>query len=162
MAFPETFRRSPNHAEAPAHECQGAVIHHTVMPFEQTLAYMLSSESQVSYHVVIAKNGERCSLVRDEHIAWHAGVSVFKGRPHCNHFLLGLAFEGDTYREPLTRAQLESSLEWLAYRWSRYNWQISSLVDHRQIAPDRKDDLNPAEWTRFESTVRRWIESTQH
>lgn len=156
MAFPQSFRPSPNHAEAPLHERRGVVLHHTVMSFEQTLAYMLDPASRVSYHAVIARTGERCTLVRDEHIAWHAGVSSFQGRPHCNAFLLGLAFEGDTYREPLSTAQIESALEWLAGRWERYGWSPDSLVDHRQVAPGRKDDLNPMEWARFEACVREW------
>jgi len=156
MAFPESFRASPNRAEQPTHERRGVVIHHTVMPYEQTIAYMLDPVSRVSYHAVIAKNGERCTLVPDEQIAWHAGVSSFQGRPHCNAFLLGLAFEGDTYRAPLTAAQIDSALEWIARRWVQYGWSPDSIIDHRQVAPGRKDDLNPVEWLRFQAAMNGW------
>ncbi len=156
MAFAELFRASPNHAVQPLHERQGVVLHHTVMTYAQTIAHLLDPASRVSYHAVVAKTGERCALVRDEHIAWHAGVSSFQGRQHCNAFLLGLAFEGDTYREPLTVSQMESALEWLAYRWTRYKWTSSSIVDHRQVAPGRKDDLNPVEWARFREAFLDW------
>lgn len=157
MAFAEIVRLSPNHAEQPFHERQGVVIHHTVMTYEQTIAYMLDPASRVSYHAVVAKTGERCTLVQDEHVAWHAGVSSFQGRQHCNAFLLGLAFEGNTYRDPLTIAQIDSALEWLSYRWGRYSWAPGSIVDHRQVAPGRKDDLNPTEWSRFEQALLRWV-----
>ena len=159
MPFAESFRASPNHAEHPLHERRGVVIHHTVMAYEQTISYMLDPSSRVSYHTIVAKTGERCGLVHDEHIAWHAGVSSFRGRDHCNAFLLGLAFEGDTYREPLTKVQIDSALEWVAYRWKRYGWSSASFADHRQIAPGRKDDLNPAEWRRFERALHDWAEA---
>ena len=85
----------------------------------------------------------------DEHVAWHSGVSSFRGRTGCNAFMLGLSFAGDTYRAPLTEAQLASALEWLEPRWTRYGWTLDWMTDHRQVAPGRKDDLNPVEWERL-------------
>jgi AmpD protein len=114
---------------------------------------MVRPESRVSYHCLIAPDGERCRLVPDERIAWHAGVSQFQGREHCNLFMLGLAFAGDTYREPITPAQLESALEWLEARWAARGWTIGAMTDHRQVAPGRKDDLNPAEWERLRAAL---------
>lgn len=160
--YPESFRESPHFDAEPAHARRGVVIHHTVMPFQATIDFMVSPSSKVSYHVVISKTGERCQLVRDEHIAWHAGVSSFQGQPHCNLFMLGLAFEGDTYREPLTSAQLGSAEEWLAPRWSRYSLTPERIVDHRQVAPGRKDDLNPVEWERLSRALPRWRERARH
>ena len=153
MPFAETFRESPNCASAPEPAWLGVVLHHTVMSYEATIERMLDPASRVSYHVVIAKTGERCTLVPDERIAWHAGVSSFRGRPNCNDFMLGVGFEGDTYREPLTNAQIESALEWLTDRWSRYRWTSACITDHRQVAPGRKDDLNPAEWARIAAII---------
>lgn len=149
MPYPNFFAASPNFANAPAHEHLGVVVHHSVLSFRGTIARMLDPASKVSYHVIIDDDGSRCTLVRDEGVAWHAGVSTFLGRPHTNEFLLGLAFAGDTYRTPLTEAQLDSALEWLAPRWEKYHWSLDRLTDHRQISPGRKDDLNPVEWARF-------------
>jgi AmpD protein len=148
MTFPEIERLSPNFTASPAHERLGVLLHHSVEPFEETIALMLRPESEVSYHALIAPDGTRCTLVRDEHIAWHAGASVFRGRSRCNDFLLGLAFAGDTYAAPLTDAQLTSAREWLSARWSRHGWSPEWMTDHRQVSPGRKDDLNPAEWAR--------------
>jgi AmpD protein len=119
------------------------------MDFESTITHMLSRESQVSYHVLISPDGVRARLVADEYIAWHAGVSTFQGRPRCNNFLLGISFAGDTYASPLTEAQLASALDWLAPRWRQHHWKADWMTDHRQIAPGRKDDLNPSEWSRL-------------
>jgi AmpD protein len=153
VAFPEFQRLTPNRASAPAHERQGVVFHHSVVGFKETIAHMLSPESRVSYHALIAADGTRCTLVADEDVAWHAGVSEFRGRPGCNAFLLGLAFAGDTYREPLTGSQIESALEWLAVRWAARGWTLEWMTDHRQVAPGRKDDLNPPEWDRLRAAI---------
>lgn len=153
MPFPEIVRLSPNRAAVPAHERLGVLVHHSVKPFEDTIALMLRPESAVSYHCLIATDGTRCTLVPDEHVAWHAGASVFRGRARCNDFLLGLAFAGDTYRDPLAAAQLASALEWLETRWASQRWTPDCVTDHRQVAPGRKDDLNPTEWTRLHAAV---------
>jgi len=153
MPHPEIIRLSPNCAATPGHEHLGVLLHHSVMSFEATIARMLDPASEVSYHCIIAPDGARCTLVHDDHIAWHAGVSTFHGRPRCNQFLLGLAFAGDTYASPLTHAQLDSAAEWLAARWARYGWTLDRVTDHRQVAPGRKDDLNPTEWARVQAML---------
>ncbi|AHF93863.1 nucleoside transporter [Opitutaceae bacterium TAV5] len=124
------------------------------MPFAETVAHMLRPESQVSYHVLIAPDGARARLVADEHIAWHAGASTFLGRSRCNDFLLGVAFAGDTRAAPLADAQIASALDWLAPRWAVRHWTPAVMIDHRQIAPGRKDDLAPAEWLRLLAAIR--------
>ena len=160
MAFVELARPSPNFAASPAHERLGVCFHHSVMPSEETIAHMLRPESQVSYHVLIAPDGTRARLVADKHIAWHAGVSSFHGRPRCNDFLLGVSFAGDTYAAPLTDAQLASALDWLAPRWPLHGWTPAWMTDHRQIAPGRKDDLNPADWDRLLAAIQKTFPHT--
>ncbi len=151
--FPEIERLSPHFTTAPAHERLGVLFHHSVKSFAETIAYMLHPASEVSYHALIAPDGTRCTLVRDGHIAWHAGASVFRGRSRCNDFLLGLAFAGDTYAAPLTDAQLASAREWLSARWGCHGWSQEWMTDHRQVSPGRKDDLNPVEWDRVAAMI---------
>ena len=153
MSFAEISRPSPNFTVTPAHEQLGVCFHHSAMDFDATITHMLRSENKVSYHVLIAPDGTRATLVADHHIAWHAGVSTFLGRACCNNFLLGAAFAGDTYITPITNAQLASAIEWLTLRWSRHDWTPAVMTDHRQIAPIRKNDLNPSEWTRLITTI---------
>jgi len=129
------------------------LFHHTEMEFEETIAFMLRPESKVSYHGLIAADGRRCELVADGDIAWHAGASHFLGRTRCNDFLQGVAFAGDTYRAPLTDAQIASALEWLDRRWSSRGWTLERMTDHRQVAPGRKRDLNPPEWDRLRAAI---------
>jgi AmpD protein len=114
---------------------------------------MSDPASQVSYHCLIDADGTRCMLVPDAEIAWHAGASRFLGRDRCNDFLLGLGFAGDTYKAPLSEAQVQSALEWLDARWSARGWDPARMTDHRQIAPGRKLDLKPEEWDRLAREV---------
>lgn len=151
--FREILHPSPNFDATPAHERLGVVFHHSVMPFAATLAHMAKPETKVSYHVLIDLDGTRATLVAEEHIAWHAGASQFLGRSRGNDFLLGVAFAGDTYATPLAEAQLASALDWLTPRWTKYGWSLARMTDHRQIAPGRKDDLNPVEWARLHAAM---------
>ena len=153
MSYPDEFRPSPNFDAHLPHEALGVLFHHSIMPFAETIAHMLRPESKVSYHVLIAPDGRRCTLVRDEHIAWHAGASQFLGRTRTNDFLLGVSFAGDTYAAPLTPDQIDSALEWLASRWPKYGWTTERMTDHRQVSPGRKDDLNPVEWERLRKAI---------
>src|ERR1700709_91610 len=111
MPYPELTHLSPNCDATTPHEQRGVVFHHTVISFEETIALMTDPARKVSYHCVIATDGTRCTLVPDDHIAWHAGASTFRGRAGCNAFLLGLSFAGDTYSAPLSDDQIASALE---------------------------------------------------
>ncbi len=152
MAFTEYERLSPNHGPE-THERLGVLFHHSQMGFEETITRMLDPASQVSYHCLIAGDGTRCTLVRDTVVAWHAGKSEFLGRSRCNDFMLGLAFAGDTYRSPITESQMASLLEWLGSRWAPLSLSLDRLSDHRQVAPGRKQDLNPSQWDRLIRTL---------
>ncbi|RKX34453.1 MAG: nucleoside transporter [Verrucomicrobia bacterium] len=150
--FKELESLSPNITPG-RNERLGVVFHHSILSFGETIATMSKRENIVSYHCLIDADGTRCQLALDDTIAHHAGVSVFKGREGCNRFMLGCSFAGDTYKEPLTDAQLKSMLEWLEPRWTRYGWSIEWMTDHRTVAPDRKDDLKPEEWSRVHAAI---------
>jgi AmpD protein len=152
MPFREFARLSPNR-DPGRHEGRGVLFHHSELGFAETVERLLDPASRVSYHCLIDRDGTRCALVPDADVAWHAGVSRFLGRERCNDFLLGVAFAGDTDREPLSEEQIASALEWLEARWDRLGWTLDCLTDHRQAAPGRKRDLNPAQWDRLRSAV---------
>jgi AmpD protein len=153
LIYSEVDRPSPNRSNTPPHPQRGVVFHHSVISYEETIALMTRAESRVSYHCLIAPDGTRCTLVPDGATAWHAGVSHFQGQDHCNGFMLGVAFAGDTYQDPLTDAQIASALEWLEPRWQARGWTREWMTDHRQVAPGRKNDLNPVEWERLRSAI---------
>jgi AmpD protein len=152
MSHREFESLSPNRGPGP-HERLGVVFHHSEMSFADTIRRMADPASRVSYHCLIDADGTRCTMVPDSQVAWHAGVSTFLGRGQCNEFLMGVSFAGDTYASPLTDPQLASALEWLGSRWTANAWTVGRMTDHRQVAPGRKRDLNPAEWDRLVAAV---------
>lgn len=152
MRFREFESLSPNSGPGP-HEGLGVLFHHSELSFADTIRRMADPASRVSYHCLIDADGTRCTMVPDDQVAFHAGVSTFLGRERCNEFLLGVSFAGDTYAAPLTDPQVASALEWLGSRWSANSWGIDRITDHRQVAPDRKRDLNPLEWDRLVAAV---------
>ena len=157
-AYRELEALSPNTTPG-RNERRGVVFHHTILSFRETIAFMSRKENVVSYHCVIDSDGTRCRMAVDDAIAHHAGVSSFQEREGCNRFMLGCAFAGDTWQNPLTDDQLASTLEWLEPRWDRYHWSLAWMTDHRTVAPTRKDDLKPQEWARVQAAIRDRFES---
>lgn len=157
--YREEILSSPNYSAHREIRPEGVVFHHTCGTWEGDTSWICDPKSQVSYHCIINRDGTRRIFVADHHRAWHAGVSSWRGRSDCNSWLLGCAFSGDTYPDRkfghrLTDDEIASALDWLAERWSRWGFTLANIVDHRQVSPGRKDDLNPAEWTRLLSAIK--------
>jgi N-acetyl-anhydromuramoyl-L-alanine amidase len=86
-------------------------------------------------------------FVRCADRAWHAGVSVWNGRPRCNDFSIGVELEG-TDEIAYTGAQY-AMLARLA-KALRRRYPIDDIVGHSDIAPGRKTDPGPAfDWVRL-------------
>jgi AmpD protein len=154
LPYPHYVKPTPNRDPLAVHERLGVCFHQSAETFPATLAAILKPDHKLSYHCLIDLNGTRCTFVLDEHVAWHASGASFRGRADCNDFLLGCAFAAGLARAPLTSDQIESALEWLDDRWSRYGWSPEWMTDHRQIAPQHPDDLNPVEWERLLGAIK--------
>ncbi|MGB3835516.1 1,6-anhydro-N-acetylmuramyl-L-alanine amidase AmpD [Castellaniella sp.] len=102
----------------------------------------------VSAHFLIRRDGAIVQFVPTVLRAWHAGVSVFEGREHCNDFSIGIELEGaDTV--PYTDAQY-ARLDQLA-DVIRTRHPICAVQGHQHIAPGRKTDPGEAfDWARFQ------------
>lgn len=98
---------------------------------------------QVSSHLLIRRDGSALQFVALDRRAWHAGMSSFCGREHCNDFSIGIELEGsdDT---PFTEPQYQ--------RLAALTAEIRTLfpaigadriVGHSDIAPGRKTDPGP-------------------
>lgn len=103
---------------------------------------------QVSAHVFIRRDGQIIQCVPFTFKAWHAGVSVFRGRTHCNDFSIGIELEGcDDI--PYERAQYQSLglvTKKLMQAYPRIT--LDRIVGHADIAPGRKTDPGVAfDWS---------------
>lgn len=124
--------------------------------FTQTLAseahpyFALIAQLRVSAHVLIRRTGEMTQYVSLFQRAWHAGVSCFVGRTHCNDFSIGIELEGSD-EVPYTDEQyqqLAQLINLLQQIWPHIN--CNCIVGHCDIAPGRKTDPGPAfDWERL-------------
>jgi AmpD protein len=110
---------------------------------------------RVSSHLAVRRDGEVVQYVKFSDRAWHAGASLYEGRPACNDFSIGVELEGaDTipYADPQYRALAEI----VAALCAAYpTLSAERVVGHSDVAPDRKTDPGPAfDWPR----ARRLIE----
>lgn len=92
---------------------------------------------RVSAHFFIRRDGRVSQFVSCDQRAWHAGVSSWAGREHCNDYSIGIeleGLEGETF-EPAQYATLTRLLRSVARRYP-----LDAVVGHEHIAPGRKHD----------------------
>lgn len=162
---------SPNHdARPPGCRVELVVLHGISLPagqfggpyIEQLFGNCLAATAhpsfadlvglRVSSHFLLRRDGEALQFVPVHLRAWHAGVSVYRGRPRCNDFSVGIELEG-TDTVAYTEAQyavLRRLLSLLRQRFPQLG--AGDVVGHQHIAPGRKTDPGPAfDWQRLEA-----------
>ncbi len=147
--YPEKLLNTPNVSQGRRIKPKAIVLHHTSGTYAGSVAWCMNPASRVSYHCIVAKDGRRSTLADPDERTWHAGVSSWRGKRDLNSWSIGAAFEGDTYKRPLSEDEMASMAEYLLPLMKQYNLALSDVTDHRTVSPGRKDDLNPVELARF-------------
>ncbi len=165
-----TRRRSPNFNRRPkGMPIELLVIHNISMPpgeyggkdvmklFTNRLDwdahdfYQTIRGLKVSAHFFIRREGEVMQFVPCTLRAWHAGVSTWRGRAHCNDFSIGIEMEGTDY-EPFSDAQYAALASLTAALKRAY--PIANITGHSDIAPSRKSDPGPFfDWPRYRKAI---------
>ncbi len=163
-----TWCASPNFDSRPVGvEVKLVVLHHISLPagqfygdavcdfFENRLDVARYPELteladvHVSAHFFLRRTGEVLQFVSCDDRAWHAGISVWRGRSGCNDFSIGIEIEGDAVA-PFSDAQYAVLDQLLAAIGQ--NFPIMGVSTHSEIAPGRKIDPGPTfEWSRLRS-----------
>ena len=132
---------SPNHGRRMSRPLQCIVLHADASPDELgTLEWCAASVSEVSYHVLIGRNGVRYRMVPDTRRAWACGRSNWQGKSDVNSISLSLAFANrNDGLEPLTAAQIEAARVQI-HEWRTAYPSIIDITTHHRIAPSRKSD----------------------
>ena len=102
---------------------------------------------KVSAHFLIRRDGAVIQFVSTAQRAWHAGVSVWRGRRRCNDFSVGVELEGadDCAFDDAQYTALADLTQAL-----RVRYPIADIVGHADIAPGRKTDPGPFfDWPRY-------------
>ncbi len=109
--------------------------------------YRTIPEGRVSSHFFIRRDGQLIQFVSVLQRAWHAGASLWQGRPRCNDFSIGVELEGSDF-VPFSDAQY-SVLHELTLAL-RATFPIRGIAGHSDIAPGRKTDPGPHfDWQRY-------------
>jgi N-acetyl-anhydromuramoyl-L-alanine amidase len=102
---------------------------------------------RVSAHFLIARDAALTQFVGCAQRAWHAGESVFEGRPRCNDFSLGIELEG-TDTLAYTDAQYEVLARLARTLFAAY--PLRAVRGHSDVSAPRKTDPGAAfDWLRF-------------
>lgn len=161
---------SPNQDERPAGEAVRLIVVHSIsLPpgqfggdaIERLFTNRLDPaghpvfrevhELRVSAHFLIRRDGGLVQFVATSKRAWHAGVSCWRGREHCNDFAIGIELEGDDAR---VFADVQYECLGKLVRWLRGQYPIEAVVGHADIAPGRKTDPGPCfDWRRLAASI---------
>jgi N-acetylmuramoyl-L-alanine amidase len=142
------FIQSPNKAPR-SKPISAIVVHYTgSMNIDGTISWFRRSDSKVSAHYVVGRDGRVVQMVLDEQVAWHAGRSAMRPEledgdprkePNVNGFSLGIELVG-TDDSGFTDRQLASLYTLLEILVQRYKVKPERVVGHLHIAPGRKID----------------------
>lgn len=132
------------------------VIHYTADDFDVSLATL--TDKHVSAHYLIPSvppvHGGKpriWQLVAEEKLAWHAGVSFWRGATRINDTSVGIELENRGWQKtagvkhfaPFSPAQIDALIPLAKDIIARYDIQPQNVVAHADIAPQRKDDPGP-------------------
>ncbi|WP_097490258.1 N-acetylmuramoyl-L-alanine amidase AmiD [Escherichia coli] len=132
------------------------VIHYTADDFVSSLATL--TDKQVSSHYLVPAVPPRYNgkpriwqLVPEQELAWHAGISAWRGATRLNDTSIGIELEnrgwqksaGVKYFAPFEPAQIQALIPLAKDIIARYHIKPENVVAHADIAPQRKDDPGP-------------------
>ncbi len=124
------------------------------LPVDKHPYFLEIQNLEVSSHFCIKRDGTVVQFVSCLDKAWHAGVSLYKGREKCNEFSIGIELEGAD-DIPYTDAQYQS-LKYLTLSLRQSYPNIKdNITGHSNIAPTRKTDPGIAfDWERFWNSIK--------
>jgi N-acetyl-anhydromuramyl-L-alanine amidase AmpD len=154
--YRETKVTTPNKSSKKIHP-QAIVLHHSGGSYNGGVSWIKNPASKVSYHCLIARDGRRTVFGKDTDRMWHAGVSSYKGRRDANSWSIGVSFEGDSNKEPLSEEMIESAIEYIKPRMEEWGIKMDMVLDHRIVSSPRKNDLNPEEYRKFITRLKKAV-----
>jgi N-acetylmuramoyl-L-alanine amidase len=120
------------------------VLHYTGMTSaEAAIERLCDPAAQVSAHYLIDEAGTVVQLVDEEHRAWHAGRSYWRGVTDINSASVGIELVNPGHEfgyRPFPDAQMEALVPLLADIRRRHGVARANVVGHSDVAPARKTD----------------------
>lgn len=120
------------------------VLHYTGMQSGQAAIDRLRDpDAKVSAHYLVAEDGTILRMVAEEHRAWHAGKSRWRGIEDCNSASVGIELVNpghDFGYRPFLEQQIDALVPLVAEIKERHGVTRGNVVGHSDIAPTRKQD----------------------
>lgn len=151
------YRVDTNHPAQNAYSrARILVIHYTADDFAGSLTTLTGRD--VSSHYLIPeippqRGGKPLvwALVPEDKLAWHAGVSYWRGSTRINDVSIGIELENQGYRiiggdkrfYPFADEQIQALVRLARDVIQRHGIAPQNVVAHSDIAPQRKDDPGP-------------------
>ena len=152
------------------------VIHYTADDFDTSLVTL--TDKNVSSHYLIPAvpplhqgKPRIWQLVPEQELAWHAGMSFWRGATRINDTSIGIELEnrgwqkstGEKYFAPFEPAQIQALVPLAKEIIARYDIKPQNVVAHADIAPQRKDDPGPLfPWQQLaEQGIGAWPEASR-
>jgi N-acetylmuramoyl-L-alanine amidase len=134
---------SPNH-DARNGAVDMLILHYTGMrDASEALARLVLPAAKVSAHYFIDEDGAVTRLVSEERRAWHAGVSLWRGRADINSASIGIELVNPGHEWGYRRfpaAQMEALAELGEGILKRHAIPPRHVLAHSDIAIGRKED----------------------
>lgn len=134
---------SPN-CHARSSRVNSLVLHYTdMLSADAAIELLCDPKTKVSSHYLIDKQGKIFRLVEEDKVAYHAGVSYWRGQEGLNESSIGIEIDNYGHAfgpEPFPQLQIKGLVELLNDIRSRHSIKDTHIVAHSDIAPLRKKD----------------------
>lgn len=134
---------SPNFEDR-MHPIDMVVLHYTDMKSAvAALDRLCDPQAKVSAHYLISKSGEIVRLVSEDKVAYHAGISYWRGRSSLNHHSIGIELDNLGHLhgpESFAEEQIKSLVNLMKEIRTRHHIPNYNIIGHSDVAPSRKKD----------------------
>ena len=120
------------------------IIHYTGMQSEiESIKRLKNPNFKVSCHYLINRNGKILRMVKDSHIAWHAGKSKWGKYKNLNENSLGIELVNKGHQfgyEKFSNKQIKSLISLCKNLKKKFGINDENFLGHSDVAPLRKRD----------------------
>jgi N-acetylmuramoyl-L-alanine amidase len=139
------YLKSPNYVYCnKRRNVRSIVIHYTGMSsLQSAVERLLSKKHEVSSHYLIGRGGKVLQLVKDNNIAWHAGISNWFNFKNLNKNSIGIELENKGHQygyQYFPSKQITQLIKILKILKKKFKIQNINITGHSDIAPNRKTD----------------------
>ncbi|CAN1596998.1 ampD N-acetyl-anhydromuramyl-L-alanine amidase [Candidatus Pelagibacterales bacterium] len=137
--------KSPNYIHCnKRRNIHSVIIHYTGMrSLQSAVERLLSKKYEVSSHYLISRTGKIIQLVKDNNIAWHAGISNWFKFKNLNKNSIGIELENKGHQygyQAFPSKQIVQLIKILKILKRKFKIKNINITGHSDIAPKRKID----------------------